>query len=175
MWRQRATSFVGWLFLLAFLASLYLPGWWYGRGDAGNDRYYLALHARWMTLALFALSVDLIWGYTGLLSLGQGLFFGIGAYAMGYSLILQQAALSSDRPLVYAADMIRPDFMLQCRLNAVPIWIGPLINHWLALAVALTLPTLIAGLFGWIVFRRGIKGVYFSLITQALLLAVFEL
>lgn len=156
--------------LLLFAAVVVGPVQYYG-----HDNYQLPLFTKYLAMAIFALSVDLIWGYTGLLSLGQGLYFGIGAYAMGYSLILQQAALSSDRPLVYAADMIRPDFMLQCRLNAVPVWIGLLINHWLALAVALTLPTLIAGLFGWIVFRRGIKGVYFSLITQALLLAIFQL
>src|SRR5207249_3439538 len=65
--------------------------------------------------------------------------------------------------------------MLQCRVNEVPAWIGVLINHWLAFAVALTVPTILAGLFGWIVFRRGIKGVYFSLITQALLLMTFTL
>jgi urea transport system permease protein len=141
----------------------------------GGDSYQLPLYTKYLAIAIFALSVDLIWGYSGLLSLGQGLYFGIGAYAMGYSLILQQAALDSDRPLVYAADMIRPAYMLQCRVNEVPVWIGVLINHWLAFAVALTLPTILAGLFGWIVFRRGIKGVYFSLITQALLLMTFTL
>jgi len=52
----------------------------------GDDRYWLPLFTRYVALAIFALSVDLIWGYTGLLSLGQGLYFGMGAYALGYSL-----------------------------------------------------------------------------------------
>jgi len=156
--------------LILFAVVLWLPLQIYG-----GDRYQLPLYTKYLAMAIFALSVDLIWGYTGLLSLGQGLFFGLGAYAMGYCLILQQAALSDGRPFEYAADMVRPDFMLQCRLNQVPFWIGPLINTWLAFAVALIIPTVIAGLFGSIVFRRGIKGVYFSLITQALLMAVFML
>ena len=92
-----------------------------------------------LALALFALSVDLIWGYTGLLTLGQGLYFGMGAYAVGYSLKLQRAAQAAGKPLVAAEDMALPDFMEYCRLPAVPGWIAPLINIWLALALAVLL------------------------------------
>src|SRR5437764_1368652 len=124
-----------------------------------------------MALALFALSVDLVWGYTGLLSLGQGLYFGLGVYMVGYSLQLQKAAQLAGKPLVAAPDMAMPSFMeVMGRLPAVPSWIAPLININLAVIVAILLPTLIAGLFGLATFRRRIKGVYFSLITQALLL-----
>ncbi|MFO0969619.1 MAG: hypothetical protein U0793_29010 [Gemmataceae bacterium] len=138
----------------------------------GGDKYQAPLYTKYLAIALFALSVDLVWGYTGLLSLGQGLFFGLGAYIMGYSLILQQSALDMGQPLVYSPDMALPNFMMRCRLEHVPPWIGPLINVWLAIAVAVVLPTLIALLFGAIVFRRGVKGgVYFSLFTQALLMA----
>ncbi len=159
-----------WVVLVLFLASLYLPVFFYG-----DDKYWLPLFARYMAIALFALSVDLIWGYTGLLSLGQGLYFGIGAYAIAYSLKLQRAATDMGKPLEVIPDMALPDFMLWCRLPEVPGWIAPLINIWTAIAVAVIVPTIVAYLFGLITFRRGIKGVYFSLITQALVLAVFTL
>jgi urea transport system permease protein len=159
---------VGKLFTFLFLAALFLPPWYFG-----GDKYWLPLFTKYVSIALFALSVDLVWGYTGLLTLGQGLFFGIGAYAVGYSLKLQKAALDAGKPLVAAPNMALPDFMEYCRLPAVPGWIAPLINIWLALALAILAPVLVATLFGWVTFRLRIKGVYFSLITQALVLAVF--
>ena len=128
-----------------------------------------------MALALFALSVDLIWGYTGLLSLGQGLYFGLGAYAVGYSLKLQQAAHAAGKPLLAGPDMAMPDFMEYCRLPGVPAWIAPLINIWLALGLAVLLPLAVATIFGLVTFRLRIKGVFFALITQALVLAVYTL
>src|SRR5207245_1027522 len=108
------------------------------------------LFTRYMALALFALSVDLVWGYTGLLSLGQGLYFGLGVYAVGYSLKLQAAALRMDRPLVASPDMELPDFMAYCRLEAVPAWIRPLIDLRLAIPLAIIVPTVVAALFGFI-------------------------
>src|SRR5437016_11349144 len=80
-----------------FLLALFLPAYYFG-----DDRYWLPLFTRYMALAIFALSVDLIWGYTGLLSLGQGLYFGLGVYAVGYSLKLQQAWHVAGRALPYA-------------------------------------------------------------------------
>jgi len=138
-----------------------------------DDRYWLPLFSRYMALALFAISLDLIWGYTGLLSLGQGLYFGLGAYIIGYSLKLQSAAIEAGKPLTAGPDMALPDFMAYCRLDAVPSWVAPLINIWVALPLAVLLPMAAAGAFGYISFRRRIKGVYFSLITQALVLAVY--
>src|SRR5262245_5105417 len=91
-------------FTLLFLAVLPLPGIVYA-----EDRYWLPEFTRYMALALFALSVDLVWGYTGLLSLGQGLYFGLGAYAIGYSLKLQKAAEMAGRAPVAAPDMALPD------------------------------------------------------------------
>src|SRR5437867_7686616 len=76
--------------LVLFLAALFVPAYQFA-----DDRYWLPLFSKFMALALFALSVDLIWGYTGLMSLGQGLYFGLGAYAAGYSLILQKAAIKA--------------------------------------------------------------------------------
>jgi urea transport system permease protein len=165
---------VGGLLLVLFSAALYLPAYIYG-----DDRYWLPLFSKFMALALFAMSVDLVWGYTGLLSLGQGLFFGLGAYALGYSLILQRAAIKAaevagTKPsFVPGPDMALPDFMEYCRVPAVPGWIAPLIDLRLAIPLAILLPCVVATAFGWIIFRLRVKGVYFALVTQALVLAAF--
>src|SRR5437762_3701144 len=136
----------------------------------GDDRYYLPLFTRYLALAIFALSVDLIWGYTGLLSLGQGLYFGLGAYALGYSLKLQRTAQAAGEP---PGTVLLPDFMEYCRLPEVPVWVAPLIHIWMAIAVAVILPALVATVFGLVTFRLRIRDVFFSIITQALVLAMF--
>jgi len=162
--------------LVVFLAALFVPAYQFA-----GDRYWLPLFSKFMALALFALSVDLIWGYTGLMSLGQGLYFGLGAYAAGYSLILQKAAIKAaevagtEPSFVPGPDMALPDFMEYCRVPAVPGWIAPLIDLRLALPLAILLPLLVATLFGWITFRLRVKGVYFALVTQALVLAAFTI
>jgi urea transport system permease protein len=171
------------VFFLLFLASLFLP-----LLDAGREKplffdpaYRLPQFNRFMALALFALSVDMIWGYTGLLSLGHGLYFGMGAYIVAWSLKLQKAAMDASEATDPRVDRyilspgVMPDYMMQCRLDAVPDWIAPLIDIRLALALAIIIPTIFAFAFGWVVFKRRIKGVYFSLITQALVLAFFHL
>jgi urea transport system permease protein len=160
----------GRLGIVLFIALLFTPG-----VLLADDRYWLPLFTRYMALALFAVSLDLVWGYTGLLSLGQGLYFGMGAYVVGYSLKLQKAALEAGKPFIPGPDMALPDFMAYCRLDAVPSWIAPLINIYVALPLAVLLPTVAAAAFGYVTFRRRIKGVYFALITQALVLAVFTL
>jgi urea transport system permease protein len=147
-----------------FLAILVVPVLLYA-----DDRYWLPIITRCLALSIFALAVDLVWGYTGLLSLGQGLYFGLGAYMVAYALNLQVAA--QDRGGVPGTALT--DFMIACRVEAVPAWMAPLANIWLALALAVLLPTLVATLFGLVAFRVRIKGVFFSLITQAMTLAVF--
>src|SRR5207244_3938475 len=84
----------------------------------------------------------------------QGLYFGLGAYAMGYCLKLRSAALKDGLPFVAGPDMARPDFMAYCRLPAVPSWIAPLIDLRLALAVAGLLPTAVAPAFGGVGFGQ---------------------
>lgn len=167
---ETGNVWIGRIFVSLFLAALFLPGILYA-----DDRYWLPEFTRYMALALFAVSVDLVWGYTGLLSLGQGLYFGLGAYSLGYCLKLQKAAAEVGKPLVAAPDMALPDFMSWCRLTEVPAWIRPLIDLRVALPLAIIVPTIVAALFGFITFRRRIKGVFFSLITQALVLAVFTI
>jgi urea transport system permease protein len=162
-----ARSWPGLAGTLLFLLALFLPLYLFG-----DDKYWLPLFTRYMALALFALSVDLLWGYTGLLSLGQGLYFGCGVYAIGYHLKLARTAHQAGMP---TGTVLLPDFMEYCRLPAAPAWVAPFANVWVALAVAVVLPTVLATLFGLVTFKLRIKGVYFSLITQALLLAVFTL
>jgi urea transport system permease protein len=166
----------GRLMVLVFLLALFLPAYM-----LNGDPYWMPLFCRFMSLAIFALSVDLVWGYTGLLTLGHGVYFGLGVYAVGYSLKLREAAIAAaqatntEPSFVPGPHMALIDFMDMARLPQVPVWIAPLINIWFAIAVAIVLPALVATLFGAAVFWRRIKGVYFSLITQAVLLATFTL
>lgn len=145
-----------------------------------EDAFRLSLFAKYLALAILALGVDLVWGYTGMLSLGQGLYFSLGAYAVAYSLELQQVAADAHLP----AGTVPPTFMSYTSLPVThPEYqpppalavIAPLANIWVALAVAVLAPVLAATLFGLVTFRLRIRGVYFALITQALLLAVFTL
>src|SRR5207302_7436488 len=163
------------ILVFLFLAALFIPGQYYA-----NNKYWLPLYSKYMALALFALSVDLVWGYTGLLSLGQGVYFGLGAYSVAYSLTLQKAAADASRPI----GTVAPQFMSYTNFApndpnyVVPpalTWIAPLGNIWVALAVAVLAPALVAGLFALVTCRLRVKGVYFALITQALLVAVFIL
>ena len=146
----------------------------------GPDRYWLGRTANFMALGVMALSIDLVWGYTGLLTLGQGLFFGLGAYMMAYCLTLQKAAAANG----VAVGMAPPQFMAYTGpapndpSYVVPpalSIIAPLGNTWLAITMAILLPLVVATLFGYVIFRCRIRGVYFSLVTQTLLLAVFIL
>ena len=161
---SRVRSFLRLTFFVFFLAALFLPFRYPGYFDPA---YRLPQFNRFMALALFALSVDMIWGYTGLLSLGQGLYFGVGAYIVAWSLKLQQACMAAsdaDPPTLDRYNLqpgIMPDYMEQCRLPAVPDWIAPLINIRLAIVLAIVVPTVLAFLFGYVVFRRASRGSIF--------------
>jgi len=160
-WSGRVATFL-------FLAALLTPPLFYGDDELRCEQF-----TKFAALGILALSIDLIWGYTGLLSLGHGLYFGLGAYAVGYSLKLQRAALNAGLPFTSSPDMALPDFMEYSRLEAVPEWIRPFIDIYFAIGVAILLPAIVAALFGFVTFRLRIKGVYFSLITQALILAMY--
>ena len=169
VWREQA---VYWLLLIAVLGLVPLV--------AADNNYRLAQFAKYLALAILALGVDLVWGYTGMLSLGQGLYFGLGAYSVAYSLEMQKvAAVARAIP-----GTIPPGFMEYTNLPIThpdyqPPWalpfIAPLANIWVALAAAVILPVIAATLFGLMTFRLRIRGVYFALITQALLLAAYTL
>ncbi len=113
---------------------------------------------KFLTYAIIAIGIDLIWGYGGMLSLGQGLFFGLGAY--GFAMYLKLQA-SGDK---------LPDFMFWSGLTELPWFWVPFANPFFAIFAALLIPTLLAALLGYLIFRSRVQGVYFSIITQALTL-----
>ena len=131
--------------------------------------YAIALIGKYLCYALLALSVDLVWGYCGILSLGHAAFFALGGYAMGMYLMRQIGARG-----VYA-NPILPDFMVFLNWNELPwFWYG-FDQFWFAALMVLAVPGLLAFVFGWFAFRSRIKGVYFSIITQALTFAAMLL
>src|SRR5215210_3022427 len=128
--------------------------------------YLVSLWGKYICYALLALSIDLIWGYAGILSLGHGAFFALGGYAMGMYLMRQIGTRG-----VYA-DPIRPDFMVFLNWPELPVyWYG--FNHFAYAALMIVLvPGLLAFVFGWFAFRSRVTGVYLSIITQALTFAL---
>jgi urea transport system permease protein len=130
--------------------------------------YYLNLCGKYLALAILALGMDLIWGYTGILSLGQAVFFGLGAYAMGMHLMLG----SSGRG-VYGEPI--PDFMVWNRVLELPLFWKPFQYFPLAALSALLLPAFAATVIGWLTFRRRVSGTYFAILTQAMAYAAWLL
>jgi urea transport system permease protein len=128
----------------------------------GSDSYILLLAGKFLCFAIFALSIDLIWGFTGILSLGQAVYFGIGAYLVALSLKINYAM---DHPTRYGHKF--PDFMEWNGLTALPNIMEPLTSTPFAVLCALIIPTLLAFIFGFITFKRHIYGVYCAVITLA--------
>ena len=128
--------------------------------------YLVALFGKYLCYALLALSIDLIWGYAGILSLGHGAFFALGGYAMGMYLMRQIGTRG-----VYA-DPILPDFMVFLNWKELPVyWYG--FQHFAYAALMILLvPGLLAFVFGWFAFRSRVTGVYLSIITQAMTYAL---
>ena len=170
---QRPTAFLplwGWAALLAFLLltcvaapllSLAVP-----QGSSLHlSQYWVALAGKILCYAMVALAMDLAWGYAGILSLGHGLFFALGGYAMGMYLNRAMTAASGNLP----------DFMQFMQWTHFP-WYWQGTQHFAyALFLALAVPGLLAFVFGFFAFRSRIKGVYFSIITQALTYAAMLL
>ncbi|MDX1653961.1 MAG: urea ABC transporter permease subunit UrtC [Candidatus Competibacteraceae bacterium] len=128
--------------------------------------YTVTLLGKYLCYALLALSIDLIWGYCGILSLGHGAFFALGGYAMGMYLMRQIGARG-----VYGNPQL-PDFMVFLNWQELPwYWWG--FDHFaFAMVMVLVAPGLLAFLFGWFAFRSRVTGVYFSIITQAMTYAL---
>ena len=166
-------SFKGWLFnfLLLGLAVVLLPllNIWLPEDSVWHvPNYMFSLLGKYLCYALVALAVDLIWGYTGILSLGHGVFFSIGGYAMGMYLMR-----SIGKEGVYKSDL--PDFMVFLDWKELPwYWYG-FDNFVFTLLVILVIPGLLAFIFGYFAFRSRIKGVYFAIITQAMTFALMLL
>ncbi len=128
--------------------------------------YMVALTGKYLCYALLALSLDLVWGYCGILSLGHGAFFALGGYAMGMYLMRQ----IGDRG-VYGHPFL-PDFMVFLNWKELPwFWYG-FDNFWFAAIMILAVPGALAFVFGWFAFRSRVTGVYLSIITQAMTYAL---
>ncbi len=134
--------------VLLIAAPLYVPP------------YELSLLGRFLALAIAALGISLIWGTGGMLSLGQGVFFALGGYAIAMHLKLANADPGQ-----------LPDFMQWSGLERLPFWWEPFRSPAFALAAVVILPGLAAALLAFLVFRRRVSGAYFAIITQALALA----
>ena len=134
--------------------------------------YIVSLLGKYLCYALLALSIDLVWGFCGVLSLGHGAFFALGGYAMGMYLMRQIGSRG-----VYGHPEL-PDFMVFLNWQELPwYWYG-FDQFWFAALMAVLVPGLLAFAFGWFAFRSRVTGVYLSIITQAmtfaLLLAFFR-
>ncbi|MBU3602249.1 urea ABC transporter permease subunit UrtC [Polynucleobacter sp. AM-25C3] len=130
--------------------------------------YALSLIGKIMCFAIAALALDLVWGYCGILSLGHGLFFAIGGYIMGMYLMRQIGSGG-----VYKSEL--PDFMVFLDWKELPwFWKGSE-HFWWMLMMLILVPGVISWIFGYFAFRSRIKGVYFSIITQALTYAAMLL
>lgn len=124
--------------------------------------FRLNLLGRFLALAIVALGIDLIWGYTGLLSLGHGIFFALGGYAIAMHLKLQ----------VPPNEL--PDFMGLYGVTELPWFWKPFYFFPFATAAVVIIPAMLAALFGYLVFRNRIRGVYFSILTQAATIVFFN-
>jgi urea transport system permease protein len=128
--------------------------------------FAISLVGKYLCYAIFALAIDLVWGYAGILTLGHAAFFGLGGYAMGMYLMRQIGARG-----VYGNPTL-PDFMIFIGWNKLPwYWYG--FDHfWFAALMVVLVPGVLAGVFGWFAFRSRVSGVYLSIITQALTYAL---
>ncbi len=142
-----------------------------------SDPFWLNRFAKYCVYGILGVSIALSWGYAGVLNLGQGLFFGLGAYMIAMSL-----KLASATSLQQGSTTPLPDFMLWnsepgaatdlCCINKGSfLWI-PFQWQWFGVAMGLALPTLVAGILGAVIFRKRIAGVFVSIITLALVLLV---
>lgn len=138
------------IFIFAVIMPLILPV------------FRLKLLARFLSLSIVALGIDLIWGYTGLLSLGHGIFFALGGYAFAMHLQLQ------------LPEGEIPEFFTLYGVEKLPLFWQPFHSFPITLIALIVIPGIVAAFLGYLVFRNRIKGVYFSIITQASLLVFFN-
>jgi urea transport system permease protein len=128
--------------------------------------YTMTLIGKYMTYALLAVAVDLVWGFCGILSLGHAAFFALGGYAMGMYLMRQIGTRG-----VYG-DPVLPDFMVFLNYKELPWFWHGFDMFWFAMIMVALVPGILAYVFGWFAFRSRVTGVYLSIITQALTYAL---
>jgi urea transport system permease protein len=124
-----------------------------------ND-FRLSLLARYLCLAIIAVGIGLAWGQGGMLVLGQGLFFGLGGYAMGMHMKLEEAAAMGSDQL--------PDFMSWSGVESLPWLWEPFRSAAFAVVACIAVPMLVAGLLGTLIFRQRVRGAYFAILSQAM-------
>ena len=159
----------GWILLGAFASALFIvfpvcslvvpPS-----SPFHLSQYWVTLIGKIMCYAIVALAMDLVWGYAGILSLGHGLFFALGGYAMGMYLMRQIGKQGQ-----YQSEL--PDFMVFLDWKELPWHWWNTDQFWWAALLVVLVPGLLAYVFGYFAFRSRVKGVYFSIITQALTFA----
>lgn len=128
--------------------------------------FRLNLMGRFLALAIVALGIDLIWGFTGLLSLGHGVFFALGGYALAMHLKLQ---------IPPTASIQLPEFMSLYGVTELPWFWKPFASFPFSVLALMLIPALMAAVLGYLVFRNRIRGVYFSILTQAMTIIFFNL
>ena len=128
--------------------------------------YYLNLFGKYLSLAILALGMDLLWGYAGILSLGQAVFFGIGAYSIGMHMMLEGSGKG-----VYGEPV--PDFMIWNQVYQLPFFWKPYQHILFAVGSAVLLPAVLAAFIGLLTFRQRLRGTYFAILTQAIAFAVW--
>jgi len=151
------------LFLVAIpVANLLLPV----SSPLHLPNYLVPLIGKYLCYAMLALAMDLVWGYCGVLSLGHGAFFALGGYAMGMSMM---RAIGT-RGVYGNADL--PDFMVFLNWKELPWYWGGFDHFWFAILMVMAVPGVLALVFGWLAFRSRINGVYLSIVTQAMTVAL---
>ena len=156
-WMDRTGT--GSVLLLAVLLVVVFP--------LALDLFRLNLVGKYLSYAFVALGLVMLWGYGGVLSLGQGVFFGLGGYGMAMFLKLEASDPITTK--IQSTPGI-PDFMDWNQLTALPIWWTPFKSFPLTLLLILAVPTLLAFFIGFAMFKRRVGGVYFAIITQAVAL-----
>ena len=154
---------------LLLAAAVLVPACNLGLGAASPlhvPTYVVTLLGKYLTYALLALAIDLIWGYCGILSLGHGAFFALGGYAMGMYLMRQIG------PRGQYGNPLLPDFMVFLNWKSLPWYWHGFDHFWFACLMIVLVPGLFALVFGWFAFRSRVTGVYFSIITQAMTFAL---
>src|SRR5690606_27918173 len=155
---RNMTVLLGGLFILTVAIPLMqgniLPG------------YAIQLAGKYLCYALLAIALDLVWGYAGILSLGHGAFFALGGYAMGMHLMRQIGSRG-----VYGHPEL-PDFTAFLNWEKLPWYWHGFDMFWFAMLMVVLVPGALAFVFGWLAFRSRVKGVYFSIITQAMTYAL---
>jgi urea transport system permease protein len=149
----------GTIALITVLSIFVIPQFLYSIGQG----FRVGLLGRFMALGIAALGIDLIWGYTGLLSLGHGIFFALGGYAFAMFLLLQQLPPGQ-----------LPDFFSLNGVTELPWFWQPFASFPFTITAIILIPALVAAIVSYFVFRNRIRGVYFSILTQAALIVFFN-